>query len=70
MADVFTPLNPDRTKRLKFSRDEVKVLSGTIDRRGIGKHAEVEIQGIKYAVYGAACDLPNCQCDAVLKPLN
>ena len=65
---IFTPMN-ENYRRLKFNLKNVKVLSGNLDQRGIGKHAIVEIKDQKYNVYGRSCGLPHCQCDAQIKPI-
>jgi hypothetical protein len=66
---VFTPLDATRTKRLRFKRSDVTVLSGSLDVRDIGKKAHVRIDSVVYDVYGCACDLPHCQCDAYIVPV-
>ena len=63
---VFTPLAADRRTRLHFKMSDVTVLRGDLDVRGIGWHARVRIGSAEYDVFGCACDLPNCQCDAYL----
>lgn len=65
--DNFTPLNETRTERLSFSMESVTVLSGDLDVRGYGKRAVVKIDGKTYNVYGAACSLPSCACDAFIR---
>ena len=67
MSDVCTPMNEQRTERLRFNASDVKVLSGNIDQRGLGYHGTVAIKGKLYKVYGKSCDLPHCQCDAYIK---
>ena len=62
--NVFTPLTEDRSKRLRFNRDSVQVIKGTLGNRELGYKATVEIYGTLYKVYGTECDLPNCNCDA------
>lgn len=68
--EVFTPLEQGRAKRLSFSIEDVNVLSGNMERRGLGLKAIVEIHGQRYKVIGRACSLPNCQCDAELIPIS
>jgi hypothetical protein len=68
-ALFFTPLDATRTRRLELKRSDVTVLSGSLDVRGVGKKARVRIGSTVYDVYGAACDLPNCQCDAYIVPV-
>jgi hypothetical protein len=71
MGDVFTPRDfYNRDVRLSFDDADVKVISGRLSTRCKGFKADVEIKGKRYRVYGAACNLPNCMCDALLKPLN
>lgn len=65
--EVFTPLNETKTERLRFERESVKVISGSLDVRGHGKKAVVEIQGKRYGVYGISCGLSGCICDAYIK---
>jgi hypothetical protein len=65
----FTPLDASRSKRLEFKRADVVVLSGNLDVRGVGKKARVQIGSTVYDVYGSACDLPGCQCDAYIVPV-
>jgi len=67
MSDVFTPMNEQRTERLRFNAEDVKVLDGSLEQRGLGYHATVEINGKRYKVYGKSCNLPHCQCDAYIK---
>lgn len=66
---VFTPLDATRRKRLRFDLSNVTVLDGDLDVRCIGKKARVRIGTIVYDVYGCACSLPGCQCDAYIKPV-
>lgn len=66
---LFTPLDANRSKRLEFKQSDVTVLSGSLDIRGVGKKARVRIDGVMYDVYGWACDLPGCQCDAYMVPV-
>lgn len=66
---VFTPLDAARSKRLRFKLADVIVLSGNLDVRGVGKKARVRIGSTVYDVYGCACDLPHCQCDAYIMPV-
>jgi hypothetical protein len=65
----FTPLNAERTQRLEFNRDDVKLISGNLHARRLGMKAVIEIHGEKYKVYGISCGLPNCQCDAKIVPI-
>ena len=67
MKLVFTPLNWERTERLRFNRADVEVLSGNLSQRGRGLKATIKIHGKTYKVYGLSCGLPNCQCDARIK---
>ncbi len=67
--NVFTPLNSSRTQRLRFNAEDVKTISGNPFVRKLGKKAVVEIKGKRYQVYGAACSLPQCVCDAYIKEL-
>ena len=67
MSDVFTPMNEQRTERLKFDAKDVKVLSGQLFQRGLGYHATIEIKGKVYKVFGKSCGAPHCQCDAYIK---
>lgn len=65
--EVFTPLEGSvRGKRLRFPLKAVKVLEGSLDTRGRGQKAIVEIEGKKYKVIGCSCGLPNCMCDAYI----
>lgn len=66
---VFTPLTADRATRLRFKRSDVTVLSGSLDVRGLGKRARVRIGLLECDVYGCACSLPHCQCDAYIVPI-
>ena len=66
---VFTPLSADKKTRLHFKLSDVTVLSGDLDVRGVGKKAQVRIGLADYDVYGCACDLPGCQCDAFIVPV-
>lgn len=61
---VFTPLAADKKTRLRFKLSDVTVLSGDLDVRGLGKQARIRIGSDEYDVYGCACDLPHCECDA------
>ena len=61
--NIFTPLNEKETKRLKFDMKDVKILSGSLNYRGLGKKATIQIKRTKYKVLGRAFGLPNCQCD-------
>lgn len=65
---LFTPLDETRTKRLRFKRSEVTFLPGYNHGRGVHKKGDVIIGNTRYTVYGAACDLPNCKCDAYIVP--
>jgi hypothetical protein len=67
MNKLFTPRS-ENGERLSFPAEKVKVLSGSIDHRGAGIKAIIEIDGKRYKVRGAACGLPRCMCDAVLVP--
>jgi hypothetical protein len=67
--EVFTPLDAAKEQRLRFRRADVEVLSGDLDVRGVGKKARVRIEGRVYDVYGTACDLPRCECDAYIVPV-
>lgn len=69
VEQVFTPLTADRQTRLRFKRSDVVVLSGDLDVRGLGKKARVRIESVVYDVYGCACDLPGCECDAYIVPV-
>ncbi len=63
---LFTPLAADRKTRLHYKMSDVTVLSGDLDVRRLGKKAHVRIGVAEYDVYGCACDLPGCQCDAYI----
>lgn len=63
---VFTPKTADGSERLRFEDSEVRVVSGSLARRGLGVHATVEIGGRTYEVHGAECGAPGCECDARL----
>lgn len=65
----FTPLDATRSQRLEFKRSDVVVLSGDLDVRRLGKKARVRIGADIYDVYGCACSLPRCQCDAYIVPV-
>lgn len=65
---VFTPMDEHRNKRLSFPAAEVKVISGNLNIRRRGKKAVVSIYGKMYDVFGLACGLPNCTCDAKIIP--
>jgi len=70
MSEVFTPLNESKTERLKFDMKDVEVVEDKFwSGRGLGHKATVKIKGDMYKVFGISCGLPNCQCDAYLKPL-
>lgn len=64
---AFTPLNSERTERLSIPADEVTVISGSLETRELGKKAVVSINGKTYEVFGVPCDLPGCNCDAVIQ---
>ena len=64
--EVFTPMNEGRTKRLSFPVSSVKIISGDIHARGLGYHATIEIDGIRYKVIGRSCSMQRCACDAEL----
>ena len=50
--------------------ENVKFLDGMTGDRGLGYRGAVETQfGQRYRVYGRACGLPGCQCDAEIRPL-
>jgi hypothetical protein len=66
---VFTPLDATRSKRLRFKLADVVVLSGDLDVQGVGKKARVRIGSTVHDVFGAACDLPGCHCDAYIVPV-
>lgn len=65
--EVFTPIL--NGKREKYLQKDVEVLHGTIDKRGLGLHAVVRINGKVYVVLGKACDFEHCYCDAEIKPI-
>jgi hypothetical protein len=65
--EVFTPLDGPHGKRLRFRQSEVIVLSGDLDTRRLGKKAQVLIDQMIFDVYGCACDLEGCNCDAYLE---
>ena len=67
--EIFTPRN-EAHQRLRFLKSEVEFLPGYKDERGLGLKGKVRIKGVLYNVYGAACDAPRCQCDAVIKKVN
>ena len=67
---LFTPLDATKHTRLQFKLSDVVVLSGDLDIRRIGKKARVRIGETVYDVYGCACDLPGCRCDAYIKPVS
>ncbi len=64
---VFTPINEEGTMRLNFKSSEVEVVTGDIDQRKLGLRAVVRIGGKNYKVFGKACGLLGCHCDAYLK---
>ena len=66
---MFTPINYTTGEREEFTDNEVKTLDGSIDQRGRGYHAMVEIRGKKYKVIGKSCGLPRCMCDAWIKEI-
>lgn len=65
----FTPLD-ENGKRLKIRMDDVKVLSGSLVPRGIGKKANIEIKGKYYKVMGIDCELEGCCCDSQIIRIN
>lgn len=69
MSKVFTPLMPDLEKRLTFNLEDVRVISGDLDQRGVGEKAIVEIYDETYRVIGIDCSLENCACDAYIEPV-
>ena len=63
---VFTPIDKMTGKRLSL-----RIKDDSIVTRGPGYKGVVEtIDGIRYAVWGAPCDLPTCYCDATAKALD
>ena len=68
MSGLFTPRNRDGTKRFSFQRADVIVISGDIDQRTSGFRGAVFIHGHSYRIFGAACILPDCWCDAIIDP--
>ena len=67
---MFTPRKSARSKeRFRWEDDEVVVLQGNPHVRTLGHRADVEVHGRVYAVYGANCGLPGCDCDAYVVPL-
>ena len=64
--DTFTPMNEQRTKRLHFRRNDIRVLAGNLFERGYGYHATIAIKGSVYNVYGISCGLSGCVCDAYI----
>lgn len=67
MSEVFTPMDEYRSMRYRFNKEDVEFLPGYDDRRGLGKKGQVRIEGKLYDVFGAACELGGCQCDAYIK---
>jgi hypothetical protein len=67
MENVFTPREYGTNKRLRFNRDDVEILDGNLNQRGLGLKAIVRINNETYKVLGRSCGVPNCQCDAVIK---
>ena len=63
----FTPISEEGV-RLEM---DVEVLSGDPFTRGLGFKGVVADKktGRRYKVYGAACNLPHCQCDAKVKEI-
>ena len=63
---VFTPLLDGTRIRL----ENVRIIQDAgMQERRIGYKGIIETQtGQRYRVYGRACSLPNCQCDAEIKP--
>ncbi len=66
---LFTPWDKRKVERLKFKREDVHVICGDMGVRREGLNAVVRIKNQVYAVYGMACSLPNCMCDAYIKPI-
>lgn len=65
---LFTPRDYDTDQRLRFDAKDVLVVGGEPDRRrGPGVKGIVEINGVRYRVYGASCGLPNCMCDSRIR---
>ncbi len=69
--EVFTPLlSTDRTQRVEVPMSKVEIISGDINKRGLGKKAVVKLFGMKelFDVIGIDCSLPSCACDCYVKP--
>ena len=66
---MFTPIDSRDGLRKEFDEDEVIILDGQLHQRRLGKHARVSIRGELFNVYGRACGLPHCHCDAIIKPV-
>ena len=63
---VFTPLDKQYGKRLRFDMAKVNLVMGSIEVRKGGPKAVVLIENKLYIVIGCPCDLPDCMCDAYL----
>ena len=62
--EVFTPMSEDRSVRLQFDGDSVKLVSGSLGSRKLGYQATVTIAGHRFRIHGISCGIPHCHCDA------
>jgi hypothetical protein len=71
MTDQALPFEPYRPwldgERQQWNLADVHVVDGYLWARRRGRLATIIHQGVRYAVYGKACDLPRCFCDHRLK---
>ena len=70
MSEVFTPLNSDRTERLRIAREKITLISGNLYVRGPGKKAVISVDGKMFQVVGISCGLPHCACDALIREVD
>jgi hypothetical protein len=66
LKNIFTPIYDGRRK--KYFQDDLVVVSGDLNQRGLGLHAVIMLKDTEhlYAVIGKSCDIEGCNCDAEL----
>lgn len=78
MNELFTPRvgtskddNPPETSRVRWRKEHVEQISGgALEPRGLGFKGRIKYAGAVYDVYGLPCGFPNCNCDAMVVPVN
>jgi len=62
---VFTPILGNRRVKMELSKEDREKITRGLGFKGIVTNT---LNGRKYKVYGKACGLPGCQCDALAVP--